>query len=113
MLLDGLDRVVQPAAMAQGGGLPDIPRAMGHVALVTLLVGLALFLLPPYGVMPLAHQVALAGVALGLWCFSDGLFGRFSPVLAVIEAALLLRLAVGWTRLLVDAFGLPPVPENG
>ena len=32
-------------------------------------------------------------------------FGRFSIALALIEAVLLLRLAVGWTRLLVDMFG--------
>ena len=39
--------------MAQGSGTPSIPAAMGHVAAVTLVVGLALFLFPPYGEIPL------------------------------------------------------------
>ena len=91
--------------MPSGGGLQGIPQSMAYVAAVTLAIGLGLFLLPPYGVMPLAHQVVLAGAALALWSFSDGLFGRFSIVLALIEAALLLRLALGWTSLFVEAFG--------
>jgi hypothetical protein len=86
---------------------------MAYVALVTLLVGIGLFVLPPHGEMPLSHQVVLAGVALVLWCFSDGLFGRFSVILASIEAVLLLRLAVNWTRLLVDAFGGHGLPHSG
>lgn len=57
--------------------------------------------------MPLAHQVAFAGFALALWCFSDGLFGRFSIGLALLEGLLLLRLAIGWTGLLVEALGGP------
>ena len=96
--------------MGDSGGLPGIPQAMAYVATVTLTVGLGLFLLPPYGQMPLAHQLALAATALALWSFSDGLFGRFSIPLALIEAVLLLRLAVDWTRLMVDAFGVP-APE--
>lgn len=55
--------------------------------------------------MPLSSQATLTGLALTLWSFSDGFFGRFSIALTLIEAALLLRLAVGWTRLLVDLFG--------
>lgn len=97
--------------MTQGGGIPSIPVAMAYVAAVTLVVGLALFLLPPYGEMPLSHQIALTGFALALWSFSDGLFGRSSIVLALIEAVLLLRLSVGWTWLLVGAFGNSPSAE--
>jgi hypothetical protein len=96
--------------MAQGSGTPSIPVAMGYVAAVTLVVGLALFLLPPYGEMPLSHQVVLTGFALALWSFSDGLFGRFSLILALIEAVLLLRLSIGWTYLFVEAFGAPAEP---
>jgi hypothetical protein len=96
--------------MKQAGGNPSIPVAMTYVATVTLTVGLALFLLPPYGEMPLSHQMILTGLALSLWSFSDGLFGRFSVVLALIEAVLLLRLSIGWTHLFVDAFGGPLEP---
>jgi len=78
---------------------------MTYVAAVTFVVGLALFVIPPFGQMPLSHQVALTGLAHALWSFSDGFFGRFSIALALIEAVLLLRLAVGWTWLLVDVFG--------
>jgi hypothetical protein len=108
-------RFVHRDVMVRGGGLPGIPTAMAYVALVTLLVGIGLFVLPPYGELPLSHQVVLAGVALALWCFSDGLFGRFSVILALIEAVLLLRLAIGWTRLLVEAFGNPgwSIPTPG
>ena len=91
--------------MAQGSGTPSIPMAMCYVAAVTLVVGLALFLLSPYGEMALSYQVALTGFALTLWSFTGGFFGRFSIALALIEAVLLLRFAVGWTRLLVDMFG--------
>lgn len=79
--------------------------AMTYVAAVTFVVGLALFVVPPFGQMPLSYQVALTGLALALWSFSDGVFGRFSIALALIEAVLLLRLAVGWTWLLVGMFG--------
>lgn len=84
--------------------------SMAYVAAVTLVVGLVLFLLPPYGEMPLSHQVALTGFALALWSFSDGLFGRFSIILALIEAVLLLRLSIGWTYLFVGAFSAPGEP---
>jgi len=77
--------------MGDSGGLPGIPQAMAYVATVTLTVGLGLFLLPPYGQMPLAHQLALAATALALWSFSDGLFGRFSIPLALIEAVMVGR----------------------
>lgn len=90
-----------------GAPLPGIPTALAYVAAVTIVVGLALFALPPFGHMPLAHQLMLTGFLLGLWSFGDGLFGRFSVILAFIEAVLLLRLSVGWTRLFVDAFGAP------
>ncbi len=39
--------------MAQGSGTPSIPVAMGYVAAVTIFVGPALFLLPPYAETPL------------------------------------------------------------
>lgn len=87
-----------------GSGPPGIAASMAYVAAVSLAVGLALFLLPPYGEVPLSRQVLLAGFALALWSFSDGLFGRFSVPLALIEGILLLRLAIGWTDLLVNAF---------
>jgi hypothetical protein len=96
--------------MGSSGGLPGIQQSMAYVATVTLTIGLGLFLLPPYGQMPLAHQLALTATALTLWSFSDGLFGRFSLPLALMEAVLLLRVAVGWTRLMVDTFGVP-APE--
>ncbi|MBP0447689.1 hypothetical protein J8J14_23325 [Roseomonas sp. SSH11] len=35
------------------------------------------------------------------------MFGRFSVFLALLEGALLLRLALSWTDLLVTAFGTP------
>ncbi len=87
--------------------LRGIPAAMAAVAAVTLVAGPALFLLPPFGHMPLAHQIVLTGLALALWSFSDGPFGRFSVILAFVEAVLLLRLAIGWTRPFVEAFGAP------
>ena len=43
------------------------------MAAVSLTVGLGLFLLPPYGQMPLAHQIVLAAIALALWSFSYGI----------------------------------------
>jgi hypothetical protein len=46
--------------------------AMTYVAAVTFVVGLALFVIPPFGQIPLSYQVALTGLALALWSFSDG-----------------------------------------
>jgi len=86
---------------------PGIPAALVYVTAVSLVAGLALFLIPPFGHMPLLYQVALTGAALIVWSFSDGVFGRFSVLLALLEGALLLRLALGWTHLLVTALGTP------
>jgi hypothetical protein len=88
-----------------GGHPPGIPAALVYVAAVSLVAGLGLFLIPPFGHMPLLYQVALTGAALVVWSFSDGLFGRSSVFLALLEGALLLRLALGWTDLLVKALG--------
>lgn len=92
---------------------PGIPAALIYVTVVSLVVGLGLFLLPPFGHMPLLHQAALTGAALAVWSFSDGLFGRSSVLLALLEAALLLRLALGWTHLLVTALGLTSEGTTG
>jgi glutathione-regulated potassium-efflux system protein KefB len=39
--------------MMANGGSPEIPRAMAYVPAVLLIVGAGLFLLTPFGVMPL------------------------------------------------------------
>lgn len=79
--------------------------AVTYVVAVTFVVGLALFVIPPFGQMPLAYQLALTGAALALWSFSDGFLRTIRIALALIEAMLLLSLAVSWTPLLVDVFG--------
>ncbi|MBI0539014.1 hypothetical protein D9599_26050 [Roseomonas sp. KE2513] len=84
-----------------------MPAALVYVTAVSLVAGLGLFLVPPLGHMPLPYQVALTGAALVVWSFLDGLFGRFSVLLALLEGALLLRLALSWADLLVTVLGTP------
>jgi hypothetical protein len=55
--------------MATKGELPEILRATAYVAVVTLIIGAGLFLLPPFGVMPVPCQLALTSAVVALWCY--------------------------------------------
>ena len=86
-------------------GLPRFPVAVAHLTLGALVVGTGLFLLPPFGAMPLGYQMVLAGGLVTLWCFVEGPFGRLRLVPALVEAAAMLGLALDWTDFLVSRYG--------
>ncbi len=84
---------------------PIDPRLLAAVAGLTLLVGAALFALPPTAEPPLPRQVAAAAAAMVVWSYCDGFFGRRDWGMAALEGVLLTKAALHWTALLVEAFG--------
>ena len=59
-----------------GGPSPIHARLLAAVAGLTLLVGAALFALPPTAEPPLPRQVAAAAAAMVVWSYCDGFIGR-------------------------------------
>ena len=88
-----------------GGPSPFDARLLAAVAGLTLLVGAALFALPPTAEPPLPRQVAAAAAAMAVGSYCDGFFGRRDWGMAALEGVLLTRVALHWTALLVEAFG--------
>ena len=84
---------------------PTHARLLAAVAALTLLVGAALFALPPTAEPPLPRQVGAAAAAMVLWSYCDGFFGRRDWGMAALEGLLLTKVALHWTALLVEAFG--------
>ena len=78
---------------------------MTYVAAVTFLTDVALFAVAPFGPTPFLHQIAPTWGVLALRAFSDGLFVRLCLAMALREVAV--RFALGWTRLVFDASGVP------
>ena len=87
-----------------GGPSPSDARLLAAVAGLTLLVGAALFALPPTAEPPLPRQVA-AAAAMAVWSYCDGFVGRRDWGMAALEGLLLTKVALHWTALLVEAFG--------
>ncbi len=85
----------------------SMPREALGLAFSTLVVGAALFALPPFGAAPLPHQVSFAAALLVLWSFTDGTVGRLHWGLAVIEGLLRLRVSLSWVALLIEVFSRP------
>jgi hypothetical protein len=81
------------------------PRLLAAVAGLTLLVGAALFALPPTAEPPLPRQVGAAAASMVVWSYCDGFFGRRDWGMAALEGVLLTKAALHWTALLVEAFG--------
>ena len=71
----------------------------------TLLVGTALFVLPPTAMPPTVGQQAVAFIVLIVWCYYDGLLSRGAWLVAAIEALLWFWLASKWTVILLVLFG--------
>ncbi len=93
--------------MLPAGGLRPSPldaKLLAAVAGLTLLVGAALFAVPPTAEPPLPRQVA-AAAAMVVWSYCDGFFGRQDWGMAALEGVLLTKVALHWTALLVEAFG--------
>ena len=63
-----------------GGPSPSDARLLAAVAGLTLLVGAALFALPPAAEPPLPRQVGAAAAAMVVWSYCDGFFGRWVQV---------------------------------
>ena len=94
--------------MPRTGGPRPNPLDAGVLAVVTgltLLVGAALFALPPTAEPPLPRQVGAAAAAMVVWSYCDGFFGRRDWGMAALEGVLLTKAALHWTALLVEAFG--------
>jgi hypothetical protein len=98
--------------MLPAGGPSRNPIHAGLLAAVaglTLLVGAALFALPPTAEPPLPRQVAAAAAAAAaamvVWSYCDGFFGRRDWGMAALEGVLLTKAALHWAALLVGAFG--------
>ena len=88
-----------------GGPSPFDARLLAAVAGLTLLVGAALFALPPTAEPPLPRQVGAAAASLVVWSYCDGFVGRRDWGMAALEGVLLTKVALHWTALLVEAFG--------
>jgi hypothetical protein len=71
----------------------------------TFLIGLALFVMPPFAIAPSAEQHAVAFIAVVIWCYYDGAFAQGSWPRAVLEGGLWLFWATKWTQLLLLFFG--------
>jgi hypothetical protein len=83
---------------------PIDPRLLAAVAGLTLLVGTALFALPPTAEPPLPRQVGAAAAAMVVWSYCDGFVGRRDWSMAALEGLLLTKVALHWAALLVEAF---------
>ncbi len=86
---------------------PFDARLLAAVAGLTLLVGAALFALPPTAEPPLPRQIGAAAAAMAVWSYCDGFFGRRDCGMAALEGVLLTKAALHWTALLLEAFGAP------
>ena len=73
----------------------------------TFLVGVALFVAPPFAVWPTPEQQALAFIGIVIWCYYDGALWRRSWPTAVLEGAAWFFCASKWTQMLVLFFGSP------
>jgi hypothetical protein len=94
--------------MPPAGGPSPNPldaRLLTAVTGLTLLVGAALFALPPTAEPPLPRQVAAAAAAMVVWSYCDGFFGRRDWGMAALEGLLLTKAALHWTALLLAAIG--------
>jgi len=86
---------------------PLDPRLLTAVAGLTLLLGAALFALPPTAEPPPLQQVGAAAAAMAVWSYCDGFFGRRDWGMAALKGVLLTKAALHWTALLLEAFGAP------
>ncbi len=96
--------------MLPAGGPSPNPMHAGLLAAVaglTLLVGAALFALPPTAEPPPPWHVGATAEAMVVWSHGDGFFGRRDWGMAALEGLLLTKVALHWTALLVKAFGAP------
>ena len=71
----------------------------------TFLIGLALFVMPPFALAPSAGQYALAFIAVVIWCYYDGAFARANWPRAVLEGGIWFFCAIKWTQALLLLFG--------
>ena len=94
--------------MPPAGGPSPNPidaRLLAAVTGLTLLVGAALFALPPTAEPPLPRQVGAAVASMVVWSYCDGFFGRRDWGMAALEGLLLTKAALHWTALLLEACG--------
>ena len=70
----------------------------------TFLIGLALFVMPPFAIAPSAEQHALAFIAVVIWCYYDGAFARGNWPRAVVEGGIWFFWATKWTQALLLFF---------
>lgn len=71
----------------------------------TFLIGLALFIVPPFAVAPTSEQQALAFIAAVVWCYYDGALWRRSWPTAVLEGGVWFFCAAKWTQTLLLLYG--------
>lgn len=84
---------------------PAVLRIAGEFSWRTFLIGLALFVLPPFAVAPTVEQQAVALIVVVVWCYYDGAFARGSWPRAVLEGGLWFFWATKWTQALLLFFG--------
>jgi hypothetical protein len=71
----------------------------------TFLIGLALFVMPPFAIAPSVEQHGLVFIAVVIWCYYDGPRARGNWPRAVLEAGIWFFLATQWTQALLLFFG--------
>jgi hypothetical protein len=71
----------------------------------TFLIGLALFVMPPFAIVPSVEQHGLVFIAIVIWCYYDGALARGNWPRAVLEAGIWFFLATKWTQALLLFFG--------
>jgi hypothetical protein len=90
--------------------LVDLPyrrvvRSAFELSWRTFLIGLALFILPPFAMAPTLEQRALALIVIVIWCYYDGAVWRRSWRMALVEGTAWFFCASKWTQALLLVFG--------
>lgn len=84
---------------------PAVLRVAIEFSWRTFLIGLTLFVMPPFAVAPSAEQHVVAFVAVVVWCYYDGAFARGNWPWAMLEGGIWLFWATKWTKVLLLLFG--------
>jgi hypothetical protein len=88
---------------------PAVLRVAFEFCWRTFLIGLALFIVPPFAAAPTPEQQAIAFIAAVVWCYYDGALWRYSWPTAVLEGAVWFFCAAKWAQALVLFFGVSEV----
>jgi hypothetical protein len=84
---------------------PAVLRIAGEFIWRTFLIGLVLFVMPPFATAPSAEQHGVAFIAVVVWCYYDGSFACGNWPRAVLEGGIWFFWGTKWTQALLFFFG--------